>query len=147
MAVYRRILADNGTLALGTDAPLTPIGLGLHLGLRALHRTGGLSPAEALRTATVIPARLFGAGDDLGTLEPGRLADLTVIDGNPFQDFDDLVRTSWVMRDGVMYHRDDLVEEFSTGSDERRALDHTDWLDVSRELRREPCCAEHVFSG
>ncbi|MFE3138207.1 amidohydrolase family protein [Streptomyces scopuliridis] len=147
MAVYRRILADDGTLALGTDAPLTPTGLGLHLGLRALHRTGGLTPAEALRTATVIPARLFGAGDDLGTLEPGRLADLTVIDGNPFQDFDDLVRTAWVMRDGVMYHRDDLVDEFSTGSDERRALDRTDWLDVSRELRREPCCADHVFSG
>lgn len=146
MAVYRRILADGGTLALGTDAPLSPTGLALHLGLRALHRTGGLSPAEALRTATVIPARMFGAGDDLGTLEPGKLADLTVIDGNPFQNFDDLVRTSWVMRDGIAYHRDDLVEEFSTGTPERRGVDRTDWLSVSRELRREPCCAEHVFS-
>jgi hypothetical protein len=36
LAVHRRILADGGTLALGTDAPLVPFGLSLHLGLRAL---------------------------------------------------------------------------------------------------------------
>lgn len=42
--VYRRLLAAGGLVALGTDAPLVPVGLSLHLGLRALHR-GGLSPA------------------------------------------------------------------------------------------------------
>lgn len=145
MAVYRKILADGGTLAMGTDAPLSPTGLAVHLGLRALHYVGGLSPAEALCTATVVPARLFGVGDDLGTVEPGKLADLTVIDGNPFQDFKDLVRTSWVMRDGIVYRQDALVGEFTTGAAERRAVDRTDWLGVSRELRREPCCAEQVF--
>lgn len=145
MAIYRRILADEGALALGTDAPLTPIGLHLHLGLRALHHAAGLTPAQALRTATVAPAQLFGVSDDLGTLEAGKLADLAVIDGNPFQNFDDLVRTTWVMRDGVVYRQDDLVGEFGTSLTERRSTDRTDWLDVSRRLRREPCCSEHAF--
>ncbi|MFB7274638.1 amidohydrolase family protein [Streptomyces sp. NPDC056244] len=144
MAVYRRVLTDGGTLALGTDAPLTPVGLHLHLALRALRHSGGLSTAEALRTVTVTPARLFGVDADLGTVEPGRLADLTVVDGDPFEDFDDLVRTSWVMRDGVVYHREALVREFSGGLAQLRATDRdrTDWLAVGRKLRREPCCAE-----
>ncbi|MFD3505654.1 amidohydrolase family protein [Streptomyces sp. NPDC058678] len=144
-AVFRKIVADGGTLALGTDAPLTPTGLHLHLGLRLLHRSAGLSAAAALRTATAIPAELFGVGDDLGTLEPGKLADLVAIDGNPFHNFDDLIRTSWVMRDGVVLRQDDLVGTFATKSAEQRTADHTDWLTVSRELRREPCCSQHAF--
>jgi Tol biopolymer transport system component/imidazolonepropionase-like amidohydrolase len=148
-AVYRRIIEDGGMLALGTDAPLTPIGLHVHMGLRALHHIAGLSVAQTLRTATAVPAQVFGVGDDLGTLEPGKLADLAVIDGNPFQDFDDLVKTSWVMRDGVVYTQDDLVGAYDTGQSEHTAAhtgaEHTDWLGVSRQLRREPCCSEHTF--
>nr|WP_277441029.1 amidohydrolase family protein [Streptomyces sp. SPB162] len=98
-----------------------------------------------MRTATVAPAELFGVGDDLGTLEAGKLADLTVIDGNPFQDFDDLVRTTWVMRDGIVYRQDDLVAEYGTTLAQRRTTDRTDRLDVSRRLRREPCCSQHAF--
>lgn len=99
LAVYRRILADGGQIALGTDEPLVPVGLHLHLALRALHR-GGLSPAETLRTATLLPARVFGADADLGTLEEGKLADLTVVDGDPFTDFGTLIRTVAVLRGG-----------------------------------------------
>jgi Tol biopolymer transport system component len=157
MASYRRIIAEGGTLALGTDAPLTPIGLHVHLGLRALHRFGGLSAPQALRTATVIPAQLFGVSDDLGTLEAGKLADLTVIDGNPFADFDDLVRISFTMRDGIIHHQDDLMPTDTThtthtahvGHTERhtadRTADRTDWLHIARQLRREPCCSQHKF--
>ncbi|MGW2298793.1 amidohydrolase family protein [Streptomyces violaceorubidus] len=144
MAVYRRILDQGGTLALGTDAPLAPIGLHVHLGLRAL-RSHGFSAAQALRTATVVPARLFGVADDLGTVEPGKVADLTAVDGNPFEDFDDLIRTTWAMRDGIVHRQEDLVGAYATTAPERRAADPTDWLDVSRRLRREPCCAEHLF--
>lgn len=117
--VYRRLLAAGGLVALGTDAPLVPVGLSLHLGLRALHR-GGLSPAEALRTVTVLPARLFGLGEQLGTVLPGRIADLTIVDGDPFTDFDVLVRTSGVLRGGVPHTTDDLVAG-STPAAGRRA--------------------------
>ncbi|QFR95618.1 amidohydrolase family protein [Streptomyces tsukubensis] len=151
-AVYRRVLREGGTVALGTDAPLTPVGLHLHLALRALHRYGGLSVAQTLCTATAVPARLHGVGDDLGTLEPGRLADLAMIDGDPFRDFDDLVRTSMVMRDGIVHRREELVGPFRTAgatgaTQAARAADATDWLDVSRRLRREPCCSEEMFPG
>jgi imidazolonepropionase-like amidohydrolase len=133
-------------LALGTDAPLTPIGLHVHLGLRALH-SNGLSPAQALRTATVVPAQMFGVADDLGTVEPGKLADLTAIDGNPFENFDDLIRTTWAMREGTLYRQDDLVRAFATPAPQQRTAHPIDWLNVSRQLRREPCCSPHLFNG
>lgn len=136
MDVYRRILAGGGLVALGTDQPIVPVGLHLHLALRALHRAG-LSPAEALCTATLLPARVFGADADLGTVEEGKLADLTVVDGDPFTDFDTLIRTAAVLRGGVLFEQPDLVDAFDT-STERRADE--EWLEVSRRMRREGCC-------
>ncbi|KUJ67320.1 amidohydrolase [Streptomyces albus subsp. albus] len=139
IGIYRQVLAGGGLVALGTDAPLVPVGLHLHLGLRALHRYG-LSPAEALRTATALPARAFGADRDLGTLEVGKLADLTVVDGDPFTDFDTLVRTESVLRGGVPYRRRDLVEVFPSGAAVRGAVPERHWLAVGRSLRRDSCC-------
>lgn len=141
MNVYRRILAGGGLVALGTDQPIVPVGLHLHLALRALHRAG-LSPAEALRTATLLPARVFGADADLGTVEEGKLADLTVVDGDPFTDFAALIRTAAVLRGGVLFEQADLVDSFATATTatatERRADE--EWLEVSRRMRREGCC-------
>ncbi|MEU1819899.1 amidohydrolase family protein [Streptomyces roseifaciens] len=143
IGVYRRVLAGGGAVALGTDAPLVPVGLALHMGLRALHRYG-LSAAQALRTATVLPARVFGADRDLGTLEPGKLADVTVVDGDPFADFDALVRTASVLRGGVPYEQARLVEAYGASGAPaappgvRAAADA--WLEVSRQLRRDSCC-------
>ncbi|MGP9022544.1 amidohydrolase family protein [Streptomyces sp. BR1] len=138
--VYRRVLAAGGIVALGTDAPLVPVGLSLHIGLRALHR-GGLSPAAALRTATVLPARLFGVDRDLGTLEEGKIADLAVVDGDPFTDFDTLVRTVAVLRGGVPYVTEELVASFAhPAAAPRRAAAADDWLAVGRLMRRDGCC-------
>ncbi|NGO10601.1 amidohydrolase family protein [Streptomyces sp. HC44] len=145
--IYRRVLAAGGLVALGTDQPLVPVGLALHLGLRALHR-GGLSPAAALRTATVLPARLFGVDDHLGTLQPGRLADLTVVDGDPFTDFDTLVRTASVLRGGMPYTTEELVAAYEPASrrstDEADETDEDDWLEVGRLMRREGCCGSEL---
>ncbi|MFD7013289.1 amidohydrolase family protein [Streptomyces sp. NPDC059161] len=135
--VYRRVLEAGGLVALGTDQPLVPVGLSLHLSLRALH-LGGLSPAATLRTATVLPARLFGLDRDLGTVEPGKLADLTLVDGDPFTDFDTLVRTTAVLRGGVPYSTADLVAAFQPH--ERHAATSHDWLEVGRLMRRDGCC-------
>uniref|UniRef100_A0AAU2UWX3 Amidohydrolase family protein n=1 Tax=Streptomyces sp. NBC_00003 TaxID=2903608 RepID=A0AAU2UWX3_9ACTN len=136
--VYRRVLEGGGLVALGTDQPLVPVGLSLHLSLRALH-LGGLSPAATLRTATVLPARLFGLDKDLGTVERGKLADLTLVDGDPFTDFDSLVRTTGVLRGGVPYTTAELVSAFEPH--ERHALAKAeDWLEVGRLMRRDGCC-------
>ncbi|GAA4006079.1 amidohydrolase family protein [Streptomyces plumbiresistens] len=141
--VYRRILAGGGLIALGTDQPLVPVGLHLHLALRALHRAG-LSPAEALRTATVLPARVFGADADLGTLEQGKLADLTVVDGDPFTDFATLIRTVAVLRGGVLIEQADLVDAFGAATtrsyEPQQSASAEDWLEVSRRMRRDGCC-------
>ncbi|MFK4069823.1 amidohydrolase family protein [Streptomyces sp. NPDC029674] len=132
--IYRRILAAGGQVALGTDQPIVPVGLALHLGLRALH-LGGLSPAQALRTATVLPARVFGLERDLGTLEAGKVADVTVVDGDPFTDFDTMVRTVSVLRGGTPYTTEELTSAF-----ERQGEDEAYWLKVGRLMRRDGCC-------
>ncbi len=143
--VYRRVLAGGGIVALGTDAPLVPVGLSLHLGLRALHRYG-LSAAQALRTATLLPARAFGADRDLGTLEVGKLADATVVDGDPFTDFDSLVRTTSVLRGGIRYDQREIVGAYEHAGAgvgipaPRHGAAHPDWLEVGRALRRDSCC-------
>ncbi|GAB2814864.1 amidohydrolase family protein [Streptomyces daliensis] len=148
---YRRVLAGGGLVALGTDTPLVPVGLHLHMALRALHRSG-LSPAETLRTATVLAARVFGAERDLGTVERGKLADLTLIDGDPFTDFDTLVRTVSVLRGGVPLAQKELVESFPAparvekragggegdGGDGESAAEH--WRRAGHLMRRDGCC-------
>ncbi|MYX99429.1 amidohydrolase family protein [Streptomyces sp. SID486] len=108
MTDYRRLAAHGALLALGTDAPLVPPGLSLHLALRALH-AHGFTPAQALLCATAAPARLFGLERELGTVQPGKFADLTVVDGDPFTDFGHLVRTPLVVRAGTVHHQTDLV--------------------------------------
>ncbi|MDT0321645.1 amidohydrolase family protein [Streptomyces millisiae] len=138
--VYRTVLAGGGVVALGTDQPLVPVGLHLHLALRALHRAG-LGVAETLRTATVLPARAFGVEDDLGTVTEGRLADLTVVDGDPFTDFSSLVRTVAVLRGGVPVEQAALVAAFADAPGPRTgAALAEDWREVGRLMRREGCC-------
>lgn len=64
---------------------------------------GGMTPMEALRTATINPARNFGFDKDLGSIEPGKLADLVVIDGNPLTDIRQSDRIAQVMQNGRLF--------------------------------------------
>ncbi|MFD4246237.1 amidohydrolase family protein [Streptomyces sp. NPDC058525] len=145
VTTYRRLLAGGGRLALGTDAPLTPVGLHLHLALRALHRYG-LSPAEALTTVTRTPARVFGVADRLGTVEAGRIADLTLVDGDPFTDFDDLVRVRATVRGGIVGERATLERAFTRsaapGTAGEPARPAGDWSAVLDQMLRDGCCTD-----
>ena len=76
----------------GTDSPINPYGLSLLLELEHYVR-GGLTPAEAISTATAVPAEAMGLGADLGTIEPGKLADSVVVDGNPLANITDIRKT------------------------------------------------------
>lgn len=71
----------------GTDTPIgfAAPGYSLHSELEMLVRAG-LSPIEALRAATLRPAEFFGLEGEMGTIEPGRLADLVLLAGNPLDD-------------------------------------------------------------
>jgi pimeloyl-ACP methyl ester carboxylesterase len=92
--------AGVGILA-GTDVPA---GFTLHDEL-ALYVESGLTPLEALRTATLNPARYLGRTDDLGTVAPGRLADLVLLDANPLEDIRNTQRIRAVVLDGRYFDR------------------------------------------
>ena len=99
------MLHEAGVAVLpGTDAPLrnSPPGFGLHAEL-AYFSDGGMTPWEVLRAATLEPARWLGLADSLGTVEPGRLADLVLLDADPTLDVGNLGRIHAVMADGRLF--------------------------------------------
>jgi Tol biopolymer transport system component/imidazolonepropionase-like amidohydrolase len=103
------VVKEGGRVIAGTDSPIIPYGLSLLMELEHYVR-GGLSPAEAIRTATAVPAEAMGYLADLGTIEPGKLADLIVVDGDPLADITHLRRTRRVVKDGVVYDVDALLQ-------------------------------------
>jgi len=76
---------------------------------------GGMSPIEALRTATTAPAEALGYGEDLGSLEVGKLADLIVLDANVLDDIFQSDRVNMVMLNGRLYDAATMNEKV-TGS-------------------------------
>jgi Tol biopolymer transport system component/imidazolonepropionase-like amidohydrolase len=94
--VLLRQLVERGALVVtGTDAPFVPYAAGLHAELR-LYARAGLTPAQILHAATWQSAVAAHVENDLGSIEPGKVADLVVIDGDPLQDIaalDDVVLT------------------------------------------------------
>ena len=71
---------------------------------------GGMSPIEALKTATITPARALGYAADLGSLEPGKLADMVVIDADILEDIYQSDHVSKVMLNGRLYDAKTLNE-------------------------------------
>lgn len=63
----------------------------------------GMAPLEALKSATSVAAELMGWQDRLGALEPGKLADVVAMNGNPAEDITAMTRVTFVMKDGVVY--------------------------------------------
>jgi len=90
----------------GTDAPLrnSPPGFGLHEELVLLTR-GGMTPFEVLRAATLEPAHYLGMLEWAGTVAPGKLADLVLLDANPLADIRNTSRISAVVANGRLFAR------------------------------------------
>ena len=66
----------------------------------------GMPALEAIRSATIVPARFLGIADRLGSLEPGKVADIVAVPGDPLADITALQRVSFVMKDGVIHRQD-----------------------------------------
>jgi imidazolonepropionase-like amidohydrolase len=90
-------------LLAGTDAPVNfcPPGFALHQELELLVASG-LPPAAALSAATCNNARALDAWSQLGSVEPGKLADLVVLDADPLADIRNTRRISRVIRGGIV---------------------------------------------
>jgi len=63
----------------------------------------GMTPEQALRSATVMAAELLGWSDKLGTIEPGKLADVVAVPGDPLEDISRLEHVRFVMKNGEVY--------------------------------------------
>ncbi len=102
-----KILRAGGTIGVGShgNAP----GVGFHWEMQAL-AMGGMTPAEVLRAATLLSARAIGRGDEFGSLEPGKYADLVVLDRDPRADIANTLSIRRVMKNGRLYDGDTLDE-------------------------------------
>lgn len=101
-------LADGGTkINLGAHGQIQ--GLGAHWELWMLAQ-GGMTPLEAIRSATLNGAEYLGMGKELGSLQAGKLADLIVLDANPLQDIRNSDKIKYVMVNGRVYDASTMNE-------------------------------------
>ena len=117
----KAIVEAGGIAGVGSHGQLQ--GLGYHWELWAI-QSGGLSGHDALRVATALGAEAIGLEGDLGSIAPGKLADLVVLDANPLDDIRNTNRIRYVMKNGRLYDADTLDETWPRS----RPLGKPAWL-------------------
>ncbi len=95
-----KLVAAGGRVGISTDGVF--YGLGDHWEMWAL-AMGGMTPMQVLRSATFTGAEAIGMDHDLGSLEPGKLADLQILDANPLDEIHNTTSVSRVMKNGRLY--------------------------------------------
>jgi imidazolonepropionase-like amidohydrolase len=100
LSIFKALHDAGIPILAGTDG-----GVPGHTLLRELELSveAGLTPLEAIQTATVIPARAMGMDRETGTVEVGKVADLFVVDADPLVNIANLRSGRWVIRNGRMY--------------------------------------------
>jgi imidazolonepropionase-like amidohydrolase/Tol biopolymer transport system component len=121
-----RKLADRG-IQVNIGAHGQQAGIAAHWEMWSFVK-GGWTPLQALQAATIMPAKTLGLDSDLGTLEPGKLADLVVLDANPLDNIRNSDKVSRVMQGGRLYDAATLNEQV-TGTRQRQPY----WWEASRE--------------
>ncbi len=93
---------ENGvTVAFGTDTGVSPHGTNAKEFEYML--AAGMSEMDAIKAATVVASKHIGMGDQIGTLETGKDADIIAVNGNPLEDITELQDIDFVMKGGVVY--------------------------------------------
>ena len=96
----KRAFASGVKVAFGTDAAVYPHGLNARE--FAVYVRLGMTPLQAIQTATVNAADLLGWSDKVGSLDAGKWADLIAVDGDPLQDVTTLQHVKFVMKGGAV---------------------------------------------
>jgi Tol biopolymer transport system component/imidazolonepropionase-like amidohydrolase len=105
----QKIVDRGGRITAGTDSPFVPYGLSFQVELE-LYEAAGLSPFQVLQSATIWPAERLGLDQHIGTLEPGKLADMVIVDGDPLARIKDIRNISAVVANGRYLTRDELLQ-------------------------------------
>ncbi len=105
-AEHLKLLAAGVSIQVGGHGQMP--GLDNHWEMELLVQ-GGFSPLQALRAATLDSARYHGLDEEVGSLEPGKLADLVVFSENPLEDIRNSRAIRYVIKNGVVYAGDDLA--------------------------------------
>jgi hypothetical protein len=100
MKVLRALHRAGVPIVVGTDQSVP--GHSVHREME-LHVEAGFTPMEALQSATIVPAKAMGLDKEVGTLEPGKRADLVILAANPLDDISNIRKTEKVMQAGVFY--------------------------------------------
>ena len=101
-------IADGGTkVNLGAHGQMQ--GIGAHWELWMLAQ-GGLSPLQAIKSATINGAEYLGMSKEIGSLEPGKLADLIVLEENPLEDIRNTEKIKYVMQNGRLFEAETMNE-------------------------------------
>jgi Tol biopolymer transport system component len=100
-----KIIRAGGRVGIGAHGQLQ--GLGYHWEMWSL-ASGGVTPLEVLRCATLGGAEIIGLSEDLGSIEPGKLADLVVLSKNPLDDIRNTNTVKLVMKNGELLDADTL---------------------------------------
>ena len=99
--MVRRAHAAGVSIAFGTDSGVSRHGDNAQE--FKLMVAAGMSEMEAIVAATVTAAEVLGQSTDLGTIEPGKRADLIATPGSPLENIEELLEVGFVMKDGVVY--------------------------------------------
>jgi len=104
--MFRQAIATPGlNVAYGTDAVAGAHGRNVEELVCRVH-DGGQKPMDAIISATSLNAQALGMADSLGTVAPGKLADLIAVQGDPSRDIEALRRVVFVMKNGRVYRND-----------------------------------------
>lgn len=102
-AMFKRALAKGVRISFGSDAAVCPHGTqGSQFAVLVKH---GMKPLDSLRSATSVNAKLLGLDSKLGTLEAGKVADVVAVSGDPVKDITTMEKVVFVMKDGLVHHR------------------------------------------
>jgi imidazolonepropionase-like amidohydrolase len=100
---FRKAVKSGVKLAYGTDAGVYPHGFNARQFVKMVE--GGLTPMQAIQSATTSAADLLGWSDRIGAIAAGRFADVIAVDGDPLADIKELERVKFVMKGGTVYKR------------------------------------------